>query len=200
MPFSFSGLKISLSLTESMLSQCQSCLGPWPYWILTECSLAPLSCHRAPTAGATFSEADSFIILKDEVSTTSLAKPQVEKQKTAGEKEKKSFMDEGVTRVGLIGSALKGSGFLFLSPRAILSQKWFPQFPGFCCCSQVVLTIRVLMEFIEMTDCSINHTLVSSIWVRIDWHKWLINFDNTIWVPIICLWFIFLNNSNYILL
>lgn len=78
-------------------------------------------------AGANFSETDSFIILKDEVPTTSLTKLQVEKQETAGEKGKKSFMDEEVTRVGLIGSALKGSGFLFLAPRAILSQKWFPQ-------------------------------------------------------------------------
>jgi hypothetical protein len=73
-------------------------------------------------AGVTFSETDSFLILKDAVLNTSLAKLQAQKQKTAGEKEKKkSSMDEGVRRVGVIGFAQRVSGILFLSPRAILS-------------------------------------------------------------------------------
>lgn len=65
---------------------------------------------------------------------------------------------------------------------------------------QVVLTIRVLVELVEMTDCSINHMLVSSIWMRIDWHKWLINIDKAIWVQIIFLLFTLSNNSYCILL
>lgn len=56
------------------------------------------------------------------------------------------------------------------------------ELPASRCSSLVILTIRVLIELVEMTACSINCMLVSSIWMRIDWYKWLINIDKAIWV------------------
>lgn len=47
------------------------------------------------------------------------------------------------------------------------------EFPDSCCSSQVVLTIKVLIEWEEMADYLVNHMLVSSIRMRMtgtnDW-------------------------------
>lgn len=116
-------------------------------------------------------------------------------------KGKKPFSDEKVVRVGMNWFCTKWVWLSFpVSQDHILPRTGAHELPDSYYCSQVVLTIRVLMELVEMTDCSINHMLVSSIWMRIDWHKWLINIDKAIWVQIIFLLFILSNNSNCILL
>lgn len=83
-------------------------------------------------------------------------------------------------------------------PGPLFAQNWGPWAPSSCYSGQVVPTSTVLIELVEMTDCSINHMLVFSIWMRIDWHKWLINIDKAIWVQIISLLFTLSNNLNCI--
>lgn len=110
-------------------------------------------------------------------------------------KGKKPFAGEKVGRVGTIWFCTELVWLSFpITQGHILSRTGAHELPDSCCSSQVVLTIRVLMELVEMTDFSISH-MVSSIWMRIDWHKWLINTYKAIWVPIIFLLFILSNNS-----
>ena len=79
-------------------------------------------------------------------------------------REKKQFVDENVGRVETNWFCSEWVCLSFpIIQGCILLRTGARELPDSCCSSQVVLTIRLLMELVGITDCSINHMLVSSI-------------------------------------